>query len=282
MAIRKLRESALLIRALGTTLYGSLYIWLIFKGGLFLLGGVIFLIILSAFEFYRMISHAGNRPYWIIGILTAMLFPLDSYFNGRIFSGYFTIMVVVSIIWIGLRSIIISDARNEPTSNLFLNWSYTFAGSIYAGALLSHSLLIRALPGGGNLLLLVILGSAMCDSAAYVIGTYLGKHKFVPRLSPKKTWEGAIGGLIVCIATVPLTVNLMHIEIDFLHSLLLGFIIGISVIMGDLFESMLKRSSGVKDSGSWIPKQGGVLDVIDGVMLSVTTSYYFFLLLLDI
>ncbi len=105
------------------------------------------------------------------------------------------------------------------------------------------------------------------DTGAYFIGSLLGKHKLFERISPGKTWEGSIGGAIFAMLTA-LGLSYFFVQLDMLHWLILAIIIVVSGSLGDLVESMLKRSLGIKDSGNILPGHGGLLDRYDAVLLS--------------
>jgi phosphatidate cytidylyltransferase len=115
------------------------------------------------------------------------------------------------------------------------------------------------------------------DVFAYLIGSTMGKHKLSEKLSPKKTWEGAIGGIIFTIFAAWIF-SKITIELNLMEWLVLGLIISISANLGDLAESMLKRSAGVKDSGKILPGHGGILDRFDAVLFA--TPFVFFYLFL--
>jgi phosphatidate cytidylyltransferase len=138
-------------------------------------------------------------------------------------------------------------------------------------------LLLRSVERGDALLAIVVFGTAACDSGAYLIGSRFGRTKFAPRISPKKTWEGTIGGFLTSVVVVVLAAWLFDLQV--LPAVGLGILIAVAVIAGDLVESIIKRSVGAKDSGTWIPAQGGILDVIDGFMFAVVVTYYYSLLI---
>ncbi|MFN2219794.1 MAG: phosphatidate cytidylyltransferase, partial [Anaerolineae bacterium] len=100
-----------------------------------------------------------------------------------------------------------------------------------------------------------------------------GRHKFAPRISPKKTWEGAIGGFVCSFGVVMLAA--WALSLPLLPVLGLGLFIPLATIAGDLVESMLKRSAGVKDSGTWVPGHGGLLDRVDSLIFVMPTVYYY-------
>lgn len=155
----------------------------------------------------------------------------------------------------------------------------TLFPAFYVGAPLGLVAAVRA-EYGPHALLFVILAVAASDTAQFFVGSWLGKHRLAPAVSPKKSVEGAVGGLVVSAAV---TLAFGHVAWPHAGP---GWLIGIGVILaglgitGDLFESLLKRSAGVKDSSNLIPGHGGVLDRIDALLL-VVPGYYLFLRFLN-
>jgi phosphatidate cytidylyltransferase len=128
---------------------------------------------------------------------------------------------------------------------------------------------------GGFLVISLLVSIWICDSAAYYGGTALGKHKLFPRVSPKKSWEGAIFGFVFAVLTM---IAAKFIVLDFLGwntIISLGVIIGIIGQLGDLVESLLKRDAQVKDSSNFIPGHGGIFDRFDSLLLAAPVIFLF-------
>jgi phosphatidate cytidylyltransferase len=143
-------------------------------------------------------------------------------------------------------------------------------GYVYIGGSISCLVAIMSLPQGRHWLLFILALVALVDIAGYFTGTLLGRHKLAPRISPNKSWEGVAGGLLAAagggwISSLWLTLP----EAPWWGMICLGVILGISSMVGDLFESALKRISGVKDSGKLLPGHGGLLDRMDGYLLAI-------------
>jgi phosphatidate cytidylyltransferase len=276
LALKRVIKSPLFIRAVGTLLYGVIFLWLVFTGGLALFIGVLIVAAIAAYEFYHLMTLGGHRPLPVVGIATALLFVCSVYFTTRILIPGLILAVVVSIVWLVVEHFRERADLGGSGRNYLRDWLLTFAGAIYTGGLLSHVLLLRSLERGDALLAIVVFGTAACDSGAYLIGSRLGRHKFAPIISPKKTWEGTIAGFLTSVAVVVLASWLFDLPV--LPAAGMGFLVAVAVIGGDLVESIIKRSVGAKDSGAWIPEQGGILDVIDGFMFAVVVSYYYLLL----
>lgn len=159
--------------------------------------------------------------------------------------------------------------QTEPT----VDWALAIAGGLYLGIAGAHFILLRQLPDGERWLLLTLTGTWLADSGAYFIGSRLGRHKMTPALSPKKSWEGLIGGVIFGVALNPIVAALFGLPI--IHGAALGLIGATLGTLGDLAISMIKRAAGAKDSGHLIPGHGGALDRLDSLLFTVMAGYYY-------
>ncbi len=148
-------------------------------------------------------------------------------------------------------------------------------GFLYLPLLLSHLALLRDLPFGRQWIFTVLLLVMMGDTAAYFVGINLGRHKLYPAVSPNKSVEGAVGGLAGSLAGIFLAKLWFFPALQVGDCLLLGVVVGSLAQLGDLFESMLKRSFGVKDSGTMIPGHGGILDRLDSLLFAFPPIYYY-------
>ncbi len=149
--------------------------------------------------------------------------------------------------------------------------------ALWVGAPLAHLGLLDGLPGGNYLVLLAVVGPWVSDAGAYFAGRLLGRHKLFPTLSPKKTYEGAIGGLLLTVVAV---VPFAHafLGLGSVEAVLLGVAISAFSQAGDLFESTLKRFLELKDLGSVLPGHGGILDRIDSLLFTAPAVYYLYAL----
>lgn len=155
--------------------------------------------------------------------------------------------------------------------------STTIFGILYVSWFFSFLIKIRYLPGGIGLLSTVLLITKLGDIGAYLIGSRFGKIPLMPRISPKKSVEGAIGGLLFSI--VGAVVSKVFLNFTYLHLMLMGISLGILGQLGDLSESLMKRDCQVKDSGDIFPGLGGVLDSIDS-LLFVAPVFYFYIIVI--
>jgi len=153
----------------------------------------------------------------------------------------------------------------------------TIFGIIYIGWLPSYLILFRAIPNIQTEAFFLMFSVAMCDAGAFFTGKFLGRHPFFSHISPKKTVEGAIGGLLTSVIILLLASPITHII--WYHSLILGILVAVTAQMGDLTESFLKRTADIKDSGDFLPSHGGILDRVDSYIFVGPLIYYYSLFL---
>lgn len=148
-----------------------------------------------------------------------------------------------------------------------------FLGLIYIGWTMAHLIAFDGLKDGKLLVLYLFVAIWSSDSGAYFIGRALGKHKLCPAVSPKKTIEGSIGGVLITCILLSL-LNWYFALIPAIAVVILSIAISVIGQVGDLIESLMKRSYGIKDSGNLIPGHGGILDRFDSIMLAAPVMYY--------
>lgn len=150
-------------------------------------------------------------------------------------------------------------------------------GVLYVAWLLGHLILIRSLPEGIYLVFLVFLVTWANDTGAFLIGSPWGRTPLAPRISPKKTWEGVIGGSIASVAAAFACRAWFLESLTAVDALLIAVVVSVAAPLGDLCESLLKRSAGIKDSGAIIPGHGGILDRVDSLIFTAPAFYYYLL-----
>ena len=170
----------------------------------------------------------------------------------------------------------------RPNQNSMYSVVFSLFGYLYIPWTLGYVITLRYTPDGILglwYLTLPMLGIIASDVGAFTVGSLFGKRKLAPRLSPNKTLEGAMGGLGLCAIIVSLMAyGLEHwlgVRIDLYDAILFSLLLGSAAQLGDLFESLVKRWVGVKDTGVIMPGHGGVLDRIDSVLFAVPVTYYF-------
>ena len=148
-------------------------------------------------------------------------------------------------------------------------------GFLYVPLLLSHLVLIRMLPSGVSWLFLIMVIVMAGDSAAYYVGSSFGRNKLYPAVSPKKSVEGSLGGLAGSVIGALIAKYTFFPELAVVDCIGTALLLGVLGQLGDLFESLIKRSCGVKDSGSIIPGHGGILDRLDSILFAAPAAYYY-------
>jgi phosphatidate cytidylyltransferase len=230
----------------------------------------------GAYEFYRMASFSNREPLLYLGLLWSLALVLSPHYAGpNILPIVTTAAMLISLICLLFR---------PSKESAFRNWAWTVVGALYAGWMLSYWLNLRGLENGWNWVYLAMFTTFANDTGAYFIGRSIGKHKLAPRLSPSKTWEGAIGGLASAVlASIVLATVLKLISVElgsafafqYWQIVLLGLLIGLFAQIGDLIESLLKRTMQVKESGSLLPGHGGILDRFDSLIFVGAVVYYY-------
>jgi phosphatidate cytidylyltransferase len=230
---------------------------------------------LAAFEFYKMAAGKKLAPLTYFGLAWTLLFILSrdsellSIIEPHFDPALLTSLLLTSAVVLSLFCLL---GRRQKEGAL-LGWAWTLAGILYLGWLLSHFVALRGFDDGRNWVFLALAATFASDTAAYFVGRALGRHKLAPKISPGKTWEGAIAGLLgAIIVSLPFTLAL---PLSYWQAALLGFLVSLFGQLGDLGESLLKRNMGVKDSGSLLPGHGGFLDRIDSVVLAGVVVYYY-------
>lgn len=256
----------------------------VFVGGVPLAALVLVVAVAAALEFSAMAERKGARPLRGIGIplcgalvLAAALAPEA----GPDGAGFGTILVA-ALLATAAAAIWTRGTEGEP----LLSIAATLTGSVYAGALLSYGIFLRHLPGTTGaphataIVLAPLLLTWASDTFAYFVGRAWGTRKLIPRVSPGKTVQGALGAVVGTIAVaIPYGVLLSSFETYRLGpggAALFGLLVSVVAQVGDLAESLLKRDAGVKDSGALFPGHGGALDRVDSLLFTLPLAYYFF------
>ena len=236
--------------------------------------------ILGLVEFYQLIDKHDIKPQKIYGIIAGVIF-FFLFFPG-IISSDLPLLPVILVSLFGTSFIVELFRKSDKP---FLNVATTFLGIFYV--VIPFSLLIYivrvlffteavistpfSVANATSSYKYFLLGYFLLiwsnDTFAYLIGKTIGKHKLFERISPQKTWEGFVGGLVVT-QVIAFIISIYFTELAFIHWLVIGLIISVFGTLGDLVESMFKRSLGVKDSGEILPGHGGILDRFDGMLLS--------------
>ncbi|MCL6634650.1 MAG: phosphatidate cytidylyltransferase [Peptococcaceae bacterium] len=241
----------------------------VWHGGIPLLLLTGLLIVLGLREMTEMLARLGIRPSLWLAAAGGLILIGGAYLYNDGYPG----PTITIILFLHL----IAAVALYPRYSL-LDGAGTLMGTLYVG-LLSYFYLLRTLPDGWIWLIFTLAGTWASDTTAYFVGKGFGRRKIAPVLSPKKTLEGAAGGLLGSVLIGYLFV-VIYPFLPLNKMLLLGLLLGAAAEVGDLLESAFKRQAGVKDSSKLIPGHGGILDRFDSTLFTAPLVYYFVRLLI--
>lgn len=249
---------------------GVAAIWL---GGWYLTALVALFMGAAAWEYVNLFRKGGVQPGLILVVGGTLLLLVGRTINGFDSAGW--IISLVILLSMTYHLVTYERGRDQAATDL----SVTLAGVFYIGWLGAYFISLRSLPEGKWWLFIVLAAVMFADSGAYFIGKRFGRHKLSPRLSPKKTWEGYFGGILVGVPLTILFAALFQLAgqattITPLKGALVGLVMAVIPTLGDLGESMIKRQAGMKDSGNLLPGHGGAFDRIDAWLWAVVIGYY--------
>lgn len=246
----------------------------IFPNWIFCLVVMLFVCV-ALYEFFSIVEKNGIVVYKYFGIIAGAVIPIAIYLH---LGGGYTNLEPFFIVIACLFMFVLQLIRKESAKNHLTGVALTLLALFYISWFLSFLIKIKYLPGGTGLVAFVIIVTKMGDIGAYFIGKRFGRHALIARISPRKTKEGALGGLVASVAAAFLCRTFL-VDFSHVHVLLLGFLLGIIGQVGDLAESLFKRDFEVKDSGSELPGLGGVLDVLDSLLFTIPIFYFYIKLL---
>lgn len=222
---------------------------------------------LSLAELYRLCLKNSYRPLTVgIGLLGCMALIAGPHQPALVQPGLLVAVVGVLSIPV-LAEVSLFDSLRQG--------AIVLAGMLYIGLTLSYLVLVRLLPDGESLLLFLLLVTWAADTGAYYLGTLYGQRPLAPRISPKKTVEGLIGGFIGATIVAFVARWTFVPEFSNLDTFVLSVLLTLAGLWGDLVESAIKRSVGVKDSGGLLPGHGGMLDRLDSLLFTGPAFYYY-------
>ena len=236
-------------------------------------------------EFYRAQEEKGHKVFEKSGLFCgALIFFASWYFlllnpsrAGYVHFGL-ELVLVFSILGALIRLVIVDENHRTP----IITAALTVLGLLYVPFLFNFVALLTFMPGhtleNRYLLIYLLAVTKFSDVGAYVIGSLCGRHKMIPRISPGKTWEGFVGALatslVISVTMVKLLGHRMP-QIDLFDSAVLGLLLPLVSVVGDLAESVVKRDASIKDSGNTIPGIGGALDLIDSILFTAPVLYFY-------
>jgi len=235
-------------------------------GGAFFFTFTLAIALVSFYEYSLLVKAKGaNTNTWLgfIGIIFLLINQVNYIFDMYSFL-------------VGLMLLLTAYELFRNNGSIIYNVGSTLLGVLYIGLFAGSILGIREFfpsigdlyTRGGLLIISIFIGIWVCDSAAFFGGTALGRHKLFPRVSPNKSWEGAIFGFLFAVITLILLKPVILNFLNWTNILVIGAIIGVVGQIGDLIESLIKRDAGVKDSSKLIPGHGGIFDRFDSILFT--------------
>ena len=268
-------------RAISAVILVPVLLGVLVLGGPWLAAAIAIVTALAALEAFSLLRQAGWPSQRLIGLVVAVAIVLDAAVP-TVLDGSGLLLAAIGIILAAVGAF----SRPDPRDG-FATWVGTVFGALYV-ALLSFVIRLGqaapALPADAPLaqlgaerawVLALILLVWSYDTGAYLVGRQSGRHRFIVHISPAKTWEGLIGGLVVC--TLAAAALLAGLGQDLRLAFALGPLVGLAAQAGDLAESLLKRAAGAKDSSQLIPGHGGILDRIDSFLFAAPAMTLFVL-----
>ena len=266
----------------------------------FLVGGIVMLLnIIGLLEFYGMVEESSLPRFKWLGLAGGVTLVSTQfiYLSGlakaqlgeptmggaaELELGVFAVLMLALLGW---------RVFAHPAAPSFSMVGHTMLGVLYVSWLLGFLLKIYflATPTGagfdpGYCLLFFILATKCSDIGAFLLGSMIGRHKMIPKVSPAKTWEGLVGALLLSTTAAMLMAHYWGEAklggMTLLDAAALGPLLGVGAVLGDLVESVLKRDSGVKDSGSFFPGIGGILDLLDSLLFNAPLMFLYLRLVL--
>src|SRR6266540_5917131 len=289
------RRSVFVLRFISTIALWSIALLIAFSGH-----ELAFYALVSAFglialwEFYRMLDHRGLPNFKITGLICGAVMLVGSFYYfarmGPAHSYDFEVAVLVFfLLTVFARQMFARLRHDEPLQTmaytlfglLYVLWLFNFVTKIvYLTPPLSNGVLT-----GQFYVLYLIAVTKFADMGAYLTGSAIGRHLMVPHISAKKTWEGIFGAIVFALLCSLALYKLMpgHLSaLTWTHATILGLLLGFAAIIGDLAESIIKRSTDVKDSGNLLPGIGGALDLLDSLLFTAPLLFFYLRLVIHV
>lgn len=257
----------------------SVAFFLIRSGGFIFVAAILFLALMGWYEFRVMMLSKGYKVYYLTSCTTVACLNIAPWLGHKDF--------VVPILTAAILAIMLEGLYYHKRGNWAPEVALSSFSVLYIGLLFSHFGMLREIstatisvagvnnmPLGEVFLWLVLFGTWSSDTFAYIFGCAFGKRPLLQAVSPKKSIEGAVAGFLGCVLVV-VYLGSFFLGFDLIKMVILALIIAIFAPLGDLVESLLKRSFGTKDSGNIFPGHGGVLDRFDSLLFAIPIAYYF-------
>jgi phosphatidate cytidylyltransferase len=253
--------------------------------GLYLFMNVV--IARAIWEFYRICEAKGLKTFKVWGVIGAVALISGSWFiYGQRHFTERSYDFDVFILLVFALGVFVRQFPQKLNANSIETMSVTLFGLIYVAWLCNFITRINFVtPNGRYFVMFLVVVTKFTDIGAYLVGSSVGRHRMIPRISPHKTWEGTVGGIAFAIVSSVLCYHFLRAELGangmmMPHAVALGLLLGAAAVIGDLAESLIKREAGVKDSSHWLPGHGGALDLIDSLLFTAPLLYVYMRLVL--
>ncbi len=290
------KAQVLLRRSASTLVLWTVILAALFSGNAFISDGVFILLIAvlalaGLIEFYGIAAKRGMVNFKWCGLVGGLLLMVGTFLqlNGKLginnsparVNDFETSFLILFVLGLCVRQFVSKTNAAGLTAI-----ATTLFGLMYVPWLLNFIQKISFFPfpvgssvdAGKYFLLYFILVTKFSDMGAYAVGSLIGKHKMIPRISPAKTWEGFFGAIVVSTGASIAFVHFFGakmVGMNYLHATMLGIILSVAAVIGDLIESLFKREAGVKDSGKLFPGIGGILDLLDSLLFNAPLMYLY-------
>ncbi|MGQ9572362.1 MAG: phosphatidate cytidylyltransferase [Dehalococcoidia bacterium] len=221
---------------------------------------------LAAISPVRLPRLLNQQPLALMGAAFIALLVAAAHHGGDWWAGALALAAILPFLWLIIRG---------DTQRALPDWLHSVGGILYIGWLGSHLVLLRHLDNGRDWVYLAVFAIFANDTSAYFVGRALGRTKLVPRISPGKTVEGSLGGVLFGALGLVALNYALDVGIDAWPLIPLAVLVPVAAQLGDLAESLVKRGAGVKDAGVLVPGHGGVLDRLDSILFAVPVVYYY-------
>ena len=245
---------------------GVLFLGSLFWHPLAFTAVIAILIIIASYEAGRVLESAGIRvatAVLVVGSLVTL--------GGAYELGHQGQLIGLLTLFLGSVAWLLADERRHDVVRTL---TITVLLGVWVGVGASFGVLLAVDDNGVERVLLVVGAAALSDIGAYAVGSLIGRHKVAPSVSPNKSWEGLVGGLVVAGGLAAAVLPAVGDQFDAVQAAAIAVVCGIAGFFGDLTESMIKRDLGVKDLGDLLPGHGGILDRVDGIILALPIGFF--------
>jgi phosphatidate cytidylyltransferase len=260
-------RGGLVRRLLSTLILLPLFVWMVASGPVWLFGAVMVLAgALGQWEFTGMFERAGVRTFRVLGLVGGSL--VTASFALPVSERVAFTAVLLGLLMVGL----LRPGENRPA---WEPMAVTLLGVCYVNWLLGYTFWLRDLETGREWILLLVSVTWLGETAAYLVGSTMGRHKLAPVISPRKTVEGSLAQLVTSVLAALGARATFFPALSLEHAIVVGLLLGVVGQAGDLLESAIKRSVGTKDTGRLIPGHGGMLDRVDSLLINTPVLFYY-------